>query len=149
MAWLAQIMHHVMCEVNYCLCKEVTMKRNVLLPSIITLALLASTPQLFATEAQDREGHQRPRASQSSAKRRSDVQNRQRLPRTQPQSSYPTRKHLRRRGFQRPYWHGRRHRPIIAPRYFYPRIYRPLRIWVATSPWHPLPQGTLLLRPGA
>ena len=101
------------------------MKRNVLLPSIITLALLASTPQLFATEAQDREGHQRPKASQSSAKRRSDVQNRQRLPRTQPQSSYPTRKHLRRRGFQRPYWHGRRHRPIIAPRYFYPRIYRP------------------------
>ena len=105
--------------------KEVTMKRNVYLPSIITLALLTGTPQLFATEAQDREGHQRANASQANANRRSDVQNRRRAPRARPRSPYSPRKQLRRLGFQRPYWHGRRHRPIIAPRYFYPRRYRP------------------------
>ncbi|MEE3202027.1 MAG: PEGA domain-containing protein [Acidobacteriota bacterium] len=101
------------------------MTRNILLPSITALALLASTPQLFATEAQEREGRQRSIASQSNAKRRSDVQNRRRPPRARPQLPFPTRKHLRRQNFQRPYWRGRRHRPIIAPRYYYPRIYRP------------------------
>ena len=64
------------------------MKRNVVLPSIITLALLTSTPQLFATEAQDREGRQQPKASQENANRRSDVQSRRRLPRAQPQGCH-------------------------------------------------------------
>ena len=127
MAWLAQIMHVVVYETDSCLCKEATMTRNVFLPGITALALLASTPQLLTAEAQDsaKEGRQRSMSSQSSVRHRHAVQHRRRLPRTQPQLTNPTRKHAHRRSFQRPYWHGRRHRPIIAPRYFYPRISRP------------------------